>query len=202
MLLSAVGGGESFMVRVKGFAGGKWPWGIVVWTGPKAADQRLNERELTLAALRQAVDMWKTEKREAYFCGEAAYAHWLKWLRDVEMGKAQDPKAGMQGNGWCLDVLVHSRRIAGPWLKKKAELFTGDAREQLIAAGEHYAQIGTVCLEGLNCSWDLAPGPDKLDRWTSEMRQTQIRKLEAAREHDRAAIAAIRAALAAVETSP
>jgi hypothetical protein len=126
----------------------------------------------------------------------------LNWLREVEAGRVQDPKAGMQGNGWCFDVLVHSRRIAGPWLKAKADLFTGEANTHLIAAGEHYAQIAALCAEGLNCPWDLAPGPDRFDRWTSEMRLKQIRRLEEAREHDRAAIAAIEQALSAKSAAP
>ncbi|OPZ26666.1 MAG: hypothetical protein BWZ02_01934 [Lentisphaerae bacterium ADurb.BinA184] len=189
-------GSEAFWHdQAEGFAGGKWPWGIVVWTEPKPAAERVPDRDLTLAALRQAVEMWKTAKRGDYFVGEAAYAHWLKWLRDVDSGAVADPKPGMQGNGWCYDVLIHSRRIAGRWLKQKAETFTGEAAPHLRAAADHYARIAELCMKDLNCSWELTPGPDK---WTSPMRQQQTARLEAAREHDRAAIAAIENALAAV----
>lgn len=182
--------------EVQGFAGGAWPWGIEIWTGPKPADQRLTERELTVAALRQAVAMWETGKSGDYFCGEAAYAHWLSWLCEVETGTVRDPKASMQGNGWCFDVLVHSRRIAGPWLKGKAELFPGQACGQLLVAADHYAQIPAACMEGLGCPWDLVPSPEKAEQWTSGLREDQIRRLEAARGHDRAAIGAIKEALA------
>ena len=184
--------------EVKGFAGGKWPWGIVVWQQPKPADQRAAERDLTIAALKQAVEMWKAEKREkAYFCGEAAYGHWLDWLRGVDSGEVENPKAGMQGNGWCYDVLVHSRRIAGRWLKQRAEGFQGEARERLLAAADHYSRIADLCAEDLKCTWDLALPPAKFDQWTEDMRRTQIERLEAARDHDRAAIVEIEKALAA-----
>jgi len=190
------GGREGFWHdEAKGFAGGKWPWGIVVWTEPKPADQRVGDRELIVAALEQAVTMWTTEKREAYFVGEAAYRHWLGWLGDVEAGTVADPKAGMQGNGWCFDVLVHSRRIAGRWLQAKAETFDGEAAGQLRTAADHYAQIAAECMKGLDCPWDLAPPPGRFEAWTSEQRQTQIGRLEAARDHDRAAIASIGTAL-------
>jgi hypothetical protein len=182
--------------EVRGFAGGKWPWGIVVWTEPKRDAERVPQRDLTLAALRQAVEMWHTEKRGAYFCGEAAYAHWLKWLRAVEAGKVADPKAGLQGNGWCYDVLIHSRRIAGRWLNQASGEFTGESGKQLRVAAEHYAQIPNVCMKNLKCPWDLTPG---FDDWTSQMRQQQIARLEAAREHDRAAVEAIAKALAALK---
>ena len=185
--------------EVQGFAGGKWPWGIVVWTEPKRSGERVSDRDLTIAALRQAVEMWKTEKCQAYFVGEAAYAHWLKWLRDVDTGKVDDPRAGMQGNGWCYDVLIHSRRIAGRWLKQKAEAFDGEAADKLRIAADHYARIADLCMKDLNCSWDLALRPDRFDDWTGEMRQDQIARLEAAREHDAAATAAIEKALAALQ---
>jgi hypothetical protein len=178
-----------------GFAGGKWPWGIVVWLEPKAEDKRVADKELALAGLTQAVEMWKTEKHEAYFVGEAAYAHWLGWLNDVESGKTDDPKAGMQGNGWCYDVLIHSRRIASRWLKEKAKTFDGEVARQLAAAADHYAQIAEVCMKDIDCPWSLALPPNRFDDWTSELRQDEIARLTAARDHDRAAIAAIEKAL-------
>jgi len=181
--------------EVKGFAGGNWPWGIVVWTKPKPDAERISDRDLTIAAFKQAAEMWQTEKREAYFVGEAAYAHWLGWLRDVEAGKVDDPKAGMQGNGWCFDVLIHSRRIAGRWLKQKADDFADETMQQLRIAAERYVQIAEVCMRDIDCPWDLALGPNRFDDWTSKMRQDEIVRLEAAREHDRAAIAAIEKAL-------
>jgi len=167
----------------KGFAGGHghWPWGIEVWAEPRPESERVSDHELTVSALQQAVVMWRTERNADYFCGEAAYAHWLNWLRAVEAGKVSEPKAGMQGNGWCFDVLVHSRRIAGRWLQQHAESLEGEPRECLRAAADHYRQIEGVCMNELTCPWDLAPGPDRADQWTAAMRQTQIQRLEAAR---------------------
>jgi beta-lactamase regulating signal transducer with metallopeptidase domain len=193
-------GTEAFWYdEATGFAGGKdkWPWGIAVLTEPKSKEERVSNRDLTIAALKQAADMWKTEKRGAYFVGDAAYAFWLKWLRDVEAGTVKDPKAGMHGNGWCFEVLIHSRRIAGRWLKQTADDFTGETGRQLRIAADHYTQLVEVCMKDINSPWDLAPGPVRFDAWTSRMRQQEIARLEAAREHDRAAIDAITQALAA-----
>lgn len=199
------GGGEPFWHdEAGGFAGSNrgWPWGIVVWTEPKSVDERSTDRDLTLGALRQAVDMWQTEIRGDYFCGDAAYAQWVAWLRGIDAGEVTDPKAGMQGNGWCYDVLVHSRRIAAPWLERKAELFDGEAREQLLTAASAYERIPGICLKGATCPWDIAPGPSSFDDWSAEMRSEQVRRLEEARECDRAAIAAIGRALAVMEDAP
>jgi len=190
------GGHEPFWHdEADGFAGGQWPWGIAVWREPKPDQERVPDRELTLAALRQAVEMWHARQRDAYFVGDAAYAHWLSWLRDVQAGKVEDPKTGMQGNGWCFDVLIHSRRIAGRWLDRKANILAGRAAAQLQTAAHHYAEIADQCLQGFDCPWDLAPGPQRYEEWTSELRVEQIARLELARHHDQAAIAAIQDAL-------
>jgi hypothetical protein len=193
------GGRELFWHdEAEGFVGGSWPWGIVVWTEPKAADERVADNELTVAALQQAVEMWATERREAYYVGEAAYGHWLGWLHDIESGKVEDAAPGMQGNGWCYDVLVHSRRIAGGWLGQKADSYSGQAADKLRAAADHYTRIAELCMEGLDCPWDLTLDPQRSAEWTAELRGEQIARLEAAREHDRAAVDAIEDALGAL----
>ncbi len=194
------GGREAFWQdQVGGFPGGKWPWGMAVWTKPKDAGERADERGLTIAALRQAVDMWTAEKRDKYYVGEAAYAHWLKWLQDVHAGRIDNAGEGMQGNGWCYDMLIHGRRHAAHWLEQVAGDFDSNAREQLLVAAGRYAQLVERCMEGLDNPWSLALTPDRIDDWTSAMQQGQIARLTAARDHDRAAIAAIERALAAVE---
>jgi len=193
------GGSEGFWHdEARGSAGGTWPWGVEVWTEPKSPEERVPAPDLTLAALRQAAAMWRTEKSGDYFVGEAAYAHWLQWLHDVDAGKVPDPKAGMQGNGWCYDVLSHCRRIAGRWLRHEADDFAEASAGPLRVAAHHYAQLAEVCMKDLRCPWDLTLGPDRVGAWTRSLRHEQIARLEAAREHDRAAIAAIAAALAAL----
>lgn len=184
--------------EVKGFAGGAWPWSVVVWGDWVSAEQRPALAEALVASLGQAVDMWGTEKRGDYWCGEAAYGHWLDWLRGVEAGTVANPRGGMQGNGWCYDVLCHSRAIAGRWLARQAETCDGEAREQLLAAADHYRRMAEELIADYGCPWSLALGPGQFDQWTPQLRQEEIRRLEAAREHDRSAIAAIGKALAAM----
>ena len=101
----------------------------------------------------------------------------------------------MQGNGWSLDVLIHSRRIAGRWLKRKVDDFDGEAANELRVAADCYARLAESCAKDLDSSWELAPGPDHAESWTSALRQEQIARLEGARVNDRAAIAAIEKAL-------
>jgi hypothetical protein len=180
--------------EVKGFAGGAWPWFVVVWTGPKPAAERPSRRELTRAGLQQAVDMWHTECKGDYFCGDAAYAFWLKWLADAEAGQVANPHGARHGSGWCFDVIIHGRRIAAPWLAQAADDYPGPAGDALRLAAQHYAQVVEVCMAGLKCPWDLAPDGAE---WPLPLRQQLQTRLTAAREHDRAAIAALTQFLAA-----
>ncbi|PIU63493.1 MAG: hypothetical protein COS85_15950 [Armatimonadetes bacterium CG07_land_8_20_14_0_80_59_28] len=85
------------------------------------------------------------------------------------------------------------------WLKTKANEFESEAARGLHVAADHYTQIAEDCMKDLTCPWDPALGPNRFDDWTSELRSTQITRLEAAREHDRAAINAIQKALEVME---
>jgi hypothetical protein len=180
--------------EVEGFAGGKWPWSIVIWTEPKHPSECMPECDLMTGALEQAVEMWGAKERNDYFCGEAAYSHWLDWLKKVD-SEEEDPKAGMRGNGCYYDVLAHSRRIAGKWLKEKAENYQGQAQEYLLAASSQYEKMHKVLTDRLDCIGDLALHPDCYDDWNSAMRQDQMKRLQLALDHDRAAIAEIEKAL-------
>jgi len=174
-----------------GFAGPDWPWGIAIWIEPKTESERADPRELTARALAQAVDMWDTQRREDYYVGEAAYNHWIDWLQRVDAGSPENRDA-MQGNGWCFDVLVQSRRIASRWLAEKASRFDDDVAGKLREAAAHHARIVEICTDGLDSTWDLALPPRRNSEWTSEMRTEQTRRLELAREQDREAVTAIR----------
>ena len=199
------GGSETFWHdEASGFAGGAWPWIIVVWTGPKALEDRVDGRDLLTAALKQAVDMWGHQTdldpdhrpERVYFTGDMAYAPWIGWLRAIEVGELEDPKAGIQGNAWCFHVLVHSRRIASRWLTQQADRLEGQAHQHLLDAAGHYQKLVDVCMKDLDSSWALAPGPGQFDQWTSAMRTEQIARLQVAQQHDANAIDAITKALA------
>ncbi len=186
-------------------AGGpdSWPWLVVIWTQPKPTEQLVDRHELLTACLQQTIDMWHATKRlgdrtdgEAYLCGDRAYQHWIDWLAGVDNGNTTDPKTGMSGNGWYYDVLVHSREIAGRWLTQQASRVDSPARDHLLEAAQHFTLAAEVCMEDLESPWLLALPPGKFDQWSPQMRADQIKRLTAAREHDRKAVEATKQALA------
>ncbi|MBN2587027.1 MAG: hypothetical protein JXA64_03210 [Candidatus Fermentibacteraceae bacterium] len=190
------GGEEFWHDEAEGFAGGSWPWAVVIWREPKPESELLSDGVLLENALRQAVDMWTAPKQEdQYLCGDSAYSFWLDWLAGVDSGAVGDPRSGMQGNGWCYDVLIHSRGIAGRWLGWKAEELGGEAGRHLHLAAEHYDELAGVLSEGIEDAWSLALPPQKFDEWTTVMRRDQTERLKRARNHDRDAISAIQGAL-------
>ena len=56
-----------------------------------------------------------------------------------------------------------------------------------------------ACTADLDSPWDLALPPQRADDWTPAMRRNQIDRLEASRDHDATAIAAIERALHAAK---
>jgi hypothetical protein len=125
------------------------------------------------------------------------------WLRDVEAGKidASGAKAGMQGNGWCYDVLTSSRIDRRSLAQADRRNCSTVARSKhLLKAAELYARIDPVLVEADKCPWDLTLGPGRFKTsGPARLRQTQIKRLEQARELDRAAIAEITKALEVIE---
>ena len=178
--------------EITGFAGGKWPWAIYLWTEPKSVDERISDYELIISGLRQGVNMWDSSKIGAYYVGAAAYDYWMDWLHNVNNGKVDNPKSGMQGNGWCYDVLIQNRRVAGKWLREKAEDFSGETAEKLVTVAENYDKIAELCMEDLKNPWDLALGPDKFETWTTELRKEQIDRLKTSCDLDQNAITIIK----------
>ena len=183
--------------EVEGFAGGKWPWGIVVWTKRKSKEELSSEKILLQNTLNQIVDMWTRKEKldTAYYSGEMAYEYWIDWLQRVYQDEIKDPRPGMQGNGWCFDVLVHSRRIAGQWLKEKTDGLKGEVADQLMIAARHFSRVSDICIKNLKCTWDLALPPEYAPKWSKEMQKDQINRLKAAYEHDKAAVKAIENAI-------
>ena len=89
--------------------------------------------------------------------------------------------------------------IAADWLAHKARAIGGEADEYLNAAADQYRKLTAGCMQDIDCPWSLCPGPEKYDDWTSDMRQKQMTRLDAAREHDRYAIGELSKALKALE---
>jgi hypothetical protein len=193
-------GSEEFWYdEADGFAGGSWPWAVVVWRGPKEPGDLVPEEDLLMGCLGQAVDMWSAGKRgDQYLTGSLAYDFWTGWLESVDEGTAEDPVSGMMGNGWYYDVLIHSRAIAGRWLRLKADEVGGTVGRHLSAAVESYEGMVEVLSEGIECAWSLALPPEKHEDWTSSMRMDQVQRLRTASEKDAEAISAIERALTAL----
>ncbi len=197
-------GREMFVFGESGQAfpdcGGDLPWGVTVFTDPKAEEETAPRRDLALHAMKQAVEMWHEDKQEAYFMGERAWEHWLGWLKSVDTAKPDDVRGGMQGNFWIYATLFEYRIAAATWLRECQEDFEQPVREHMFAAANHYTQLAAALLDGEECVWKSAPPRGKPQDWAPERRHRQTAALEKALAHDRAAIAALERALAGLES--
>jgi hypothetical protein len=182
----------------KTFVETKWPWGITVFTERKK--EMPSRRDLAVGALQQAVKMAKTEESGSYFLGFKAWDNYLQKLRALEQADEKTRKDSMQGNAWIYECLAQYRGAACQYLREVAGEFDAPAAEHLRRAADLYAKMSNdVLRDKEHCVVTIAPHPWALKEgksWTSEMRQEQIRRLDAALPLEREAVQEIEKALA------
>lgn len=179
---------------------GGMPWGVLVFTEPKAGTEIVSPRELALDSMRQAVAMWESDPVEAYILGDAAWQHWIDWVNGFD-ADGETSRAGMHGNRWIYVTLWEYRTAAAAWLRECGDILEPAMRGDVATAANHYLQLAALLLDGKDHVWEAAPPGGKPEAWSVEVRQRYCDLLEAARAHDRAAIAALRKALDAMEAA-
>ena len=174
-----------------------WPWGIAVFGDRKA--EVPPKCQLALASLQQAVDMAKAEEAGNYFVGFKAWDEYIQRLRDLEKTGDKARNDAMLGNAWIYECLAQYRASAARYLREVMDLFDAQAAECLTRAAALYDEMSSQVLRDReHCVVTIAPYAWALKGgrvWTAEMRQEQIRRLEAALPLERAAIAEIEEAL-------
>lgn len=155
--------------------------------------------QLALASLQQAVDMAKAEEAGNYFVGFKAWDEYIQRLRDLEKTGDKARNDAMLGNAWIYECLAQYRASAARYLREVMDLFDAQAAECLTRAAALYDEMSSQVLRDReHCVVTIAPYAWALKGgrvWTAEMRQEQIRRLEAALPLERAAIAEIEEAL-------
>jgi len=178
-----------------------WPWGIALFTGRKA--ELPDRRELALGALEQAVVMAATDEAEGYYLGQRAWDDYLAKLRALQDGDEEARQGAMLGNSWIYECLAQYRAAAAHYLRDVAGEFSAESAQHMLSAADLYERMsGQVLQDGEHCLISIAPLPWSLgegETWTDEMREEQIRRLEAALPLERQAIHEIESALAAVD---
>jgi hypothetical protein len=184
------GGSEPFVDAI-------WPWGVVVYTEPKASAP--SQDEIALNALKRAVEMSQAGEADGYYVGLAAWENYLTKLRALQEADEQTRQDSMVGNSWIYENLAQSRRRAALYLHDVAEQFAPEAAGHLRRAADLYAQMATEILtDPEHGVITVAPLPWLLGEgqsWTHKMRADQILRLEAALPLERAALEEIRTAL-------
>ena len=105
---------------------------------------------------------------------------WLHWLDSNQ--KAAGQVANHRHPSSKISFASMASRGSAPTTMPAA--YTECRRAFCRRWGRHYAQLAAECMKDLDSSWSLAVGPDRFDGSTCAMRQQQLARLEAAREHD------------------
>ncbi len=180
----------------------KWPWGIGVYTGPKA--ETPDRRKIAIDSLKQAVTMAHTKNVEDYACGFNAWEQWIAHLRDEEWVKSglKDRAPLMLGNSWIYCCIVDYRTAAAAYLRAIASGFEDEVAAHLNKAADLYDRMVKDVLIKDRCPLEVAPRPWDLkegQQWTQAMRDEQAEILTAAFALEKEALGEIEKALALIE---
>lgn len=177
----------------------RWPWGFTVYSLQPDEPQR---KHLVMRALKRAVALAEMRYCEGYHAGLAALEQTARELENdtwYEKATPQDLKARMQGNAWIFQNLVGARRSASVFLSEAASCVSDAAAKRVRNAAAFYDQEWSrVLTDESSCCFTIAPYPHMLkagESWTVAQRREQARRLRAAIELERKAIAEIQAAL-------
>jgi hypothetical protein len=185
----------------KTFVETTWPWGILVFAEPK--EELPARRELALGALGQAIEMAEAKEAGGYHVGFAAWDAYLERLRTLQEADEETINGDMMGNSWIYECLAQYRGAAAQYLRDVTGEFEAPAADHLLKAAGLYACMSNEVLQDEeNYLITVAPLPWSLkegERWTNEMRQGQIERLEAALPLEREAIQEIEQALACLD---
>ena len=179
----------------------EWPWGVTV-----AAERKTDlpqRRELALGALRQAQEMWRAGRAEAYHVGLVAWEAYIARLQSLDSADEATVSADMLGNAWIYECLAQYRARGAAYLREVVSEFGGTAARHLSRAAALYERMAReVLTDADHCVLSVAPYPWSLgqgERWTASMRQDQIRRLGEALPLEREALNEIGRALDAAQ---
>ena len=149
---------------------------------------------------------------------KTGFAAWEMWIDELPIfdqvvertrtelekaGRNDDPAFELQlGNAWCYENLHFARFEAEKYLGEISGDMPEPARPHLAKAVDEYGQICKALVPEGECFTEIAPYPwmpkpqDK--PWSDDMRKRQAGLLRDAIEHERAAVDALKAALAAM----
>ena len=190
----------------------KMPWGLC--TLEKTGD-RMPRREAALWAIRTAIINAERGTVEGKNL-KTGFAAWQKWIDElpafgqvVERTSAELRKAGRKdaplfelqlGNAWCYENLHFARLEASKYLRAIASDLPGAARPPLSKAADEYESAARALVPEGECFTEIAPYPWKVNgrvtEWTDALRERQAALLREGLEHERAAIDALKAAVA------
>jgi hypothetical protein len=134
------------------------------------------------SAIGLAAELVGTQTFGEYVSGQAAYGLWISLLEADDSSafmKAQLAAHKEDGgldrlNGDCMRALVHARSAAAPFLRRRADEFTGKRQEAVLAAADTYEKVVSVLKSASGKSWK----PDDRKRQADALREAM--ELEAA----------------------
>lgn len=169
-------------------------WASLAVIEPSDAPDRRGAIE---GSLRLAVELADAASFDRYAAGFAAFEAWIADLRDAEYYASAEPQQLLVraiANAHGLASLIDAREAAVEYLHEVGGELDADRSRASAEAADAYARQVAVLRE--RPARELAPAPWHLrgEPWAQATRDAQADLLERALQHEREAVAALRAA--------
>lgn len=188
--------GEEFIAYHPFHEGGKsqfvekgWPWGFEIFSKEKIS--LLDEKALFVESIKQAIEMSNAQDSGNYYVGLSAWEKIIQKLEELDSADDKTRQDAMMGNSWIYECLSSYRSSAAKYLRYFAPKFDEKPRAHLLKAAEYYDKMSKEALTGKECVLTIAPAPWSLkegQKWTSDMRKEEIRRIKLAYELEKKAI--------------
>jgi hypothetical protein len=156
-------------------------------------------KDMAIESLRQAIEMSTKPEAEGYYLGLNAWDLYMQKIKDLDQADAKVVADSMMGNAWIYECIVSYRKSAAKYLKMIGKDLPAKSKEHLNLAAKLYEKMASqVLTDKKHCCLDVAPyawSLKKDEKWTTEMRQEELKRLEKALVLEKSALSEISAAL-------
>ena len=154
-------------------------WGIGIITERKT--EIIDHRILIIDSLKQAVKMAKKKRIKNYYLGFKAWEQYIKSLKKLNENRQTINDDYILGNAWIYECLVQYREVAANYLTLIVDQFNETVKKRLRSASSLYSHISQDILKYDKGFKEITGDYNSLKKsvkWTKEMYQDQIKRLE------------------------
>lgn len=101
----------------------------------------IDRKAAFISSMHRAVEWWRTPANDQMYFGDEAFVEWAAAVRVSEQLPRDIQELIWRQSWWNYDIVCDSHFHAAKYLRRNAELFSGDAQQKIIAAAEAFEAL-------------------------------------------------------------